>query len=73
MNKIIAIILLIAGIALIYTGTQRKHSLAGASESVGKDIASKVDGDPHVTTQTVYIVGGVVVAIVGAGMLFRRR
>jgi uncharacterized protein (UPF0333 family) len=73
MNRIIAIILLIVGIALIYTGTQRKNSIAGATESAGKEIASKVDGEARFPTHTVYMVGGAVIAIVGLAMMFRRR
>ena len=72
MNKIIALVLIIAGVALIYTGVQRKDSFAGTSERVGKQIAAKVDGDPHVTNATVYIVGGSVAALIGVGMMFRR-
>jgi hypothetical protein len=73
MTKLIAIIILIAGVVLIYTGNERRHSLVGASESAGKEIASKVDGDTHFPKATLYISGGVVLVIVGGAMLFRGR
>ncbi|MDB6168815.1 MAG: hypothetical protein JWM88_1679 [Verrucomicrobia bacterium] len=71
MNKVIALILLIAGIALVYTGNQRRHSIAGASEAAGKELASKVDGDARFPAHTLYMAGGVVLIIVGGAMLFR--
>jgi hypothetical protein len=73
MTKLIAIILLIAGIALIYTGNERRHSLAGAADSAGSNIARKVDGDAHFPEHTLYLAGGVVLVIVGGAMLFRGR
>ena len=64
--KLVSIILILAGAALIYLGSQRKQSIAGASESVGKEIASAVDGKPRVADHTLYYVGGGVLILIGA-------
>lgn len=67
--KIVSIVLILAGAALLYLGNQRKGSIAGASESVGKEIASAVDGKTRVTEHTWYYVGGgalILAGLVGA-------
>ena len=74
MNKtLLAIILIALGGVLLYLGNQRKESVAGAAESVGKDVASAVDGKPRVTDQTMYFVGGGALILVGIVVALRRR
>ncbi|MDB6169948.1 MAG: rane protein [Verrucomicrobia bacterium] len=63
MNKLISLILLAGGIALIIYGIN-------ASNSIGSDFSRLFTGSP--TDKSIWLlVGGVVAAIVGAGGLFR--
>lgn len=73
MNKIIGIVLLIVGGALIYQGVQRKESLVGVASEVGSDIANAVDGRTRVSKHYYYIGGGAVLAALGAGLMLGRR
>ena len=71
MNRIIGLILILAGGALLYQGVNRKDSIAGAASEVGTDIANAVDGGGRVPEHLYYIIGGGVVAAVGVGMMLR--
>ena len=73
MKKLIGLILLIAGIYICYVGNQHRHSVAGGIDSAATTVASKVDGDPHVTDATWYFVGGGVLILIGAFSLLGRR
>ena len=64
MNKILSIALLAGGIALIIYGIN-------ASNSLGSDFSRFFTGSP--TDKTIWLlIGGIVVAAVGAGGLLRR-
>ena len=71
MNKIIGIILILLGGFLIFKGTTRKDSFVGSAAQVGTDVANKVDGGGRIPEHYYYIIGGVVVAVVGLGMAVR--
>jgi hypothetical protein len=73
MNKIIGLVLLIVGGALLYQGLSRKDSVAGAASEVGTDVANAVDGGGRVPEHIYYIIGGGVVAAVGVGLMLRGR
>jgi len=72
MNKIIGIVLLIAGIILLVNGFNRQESLVGAASEVGTDVANAVDGGGRQPKHVLMLVGGGVLFVVGAGMTFRR-
>lgn len=73
MNKIIGIVFLVVGGALIYQGIQRKDSLVGAASEVGTDIANAVDGDARIPKHYYYIGGGSLLAALGLGALLGGR
>jgi hypothetical protein len=73
MNKIIGIVFLVVGGALIYQGIQRKDSLVGAASEVGTDIANAVDGDARIPKHYYYIAGGSLLAAIGLGALLSGR
>lgn len=73
MNKLIGLVLLIVGGALIYQGIQRKDSLVGAASEVGTDIANAVDGDARIPKHYYYIAGGSLLAALGLGITLGRR
>ena len=63
MNKIISLVLLVGGIALIICGLN-------ASDSVGSDVSRFFTGNP--TDKTIwFLIGGIVAAAVGAAGLMR--
>ncbi len=63
MNKIVSLVLLGLGIALIIFGVS-------ASNSIGSDFSRLFTGSP--TDKSIWLlVGGVIVAVVGAGGLMR--
>ena len=73
MNKtILAVILVVLGGVLLYLGAQRRDSLAGRAASVGHDVVSAVDGQPHATKETVYFVSGGILVVVGLFVALRR-
>ena len=72
MNKIIALVLIIAGIYICYLGNARRNSVAGNVAQASATVANKIDGEPHVTDATWYFVGGGVLIVAGAFTLTRR-
>lgn len=63
MNKLVSLVLLAAGIVLIVYGVN-------ASNSIGSSFSRLFSGSP--TDKTIWLlIGGVVVAMIGAGGLFR--
>lgn len=72
MKKVIALILIIAGIYLCYLGNARRSSVAGNVATASATVANKIDGEPHVTDATWYFVGGGLLIVVGAFSLSRR-
>lgn len=71
MNKIIGLVLLLIGGALIYQGVSRKDSVAGAASEIGADVANAIDGKARIPEHYYYIAGGGVLAIMGLGVLLR--
>jgi hypothetical protein len=72
MTRIIGIILIIAGVVLFSQGLSRKDSLVGHASKVGDELANSVDGGNRQPKHVVYMVGGGLLVIVGAGLTFRR-
>lgn len=72
MNKIIALVLIIAGIYVCYLGNSRRNSVAGSVANASATVANKIDGDVHVTDATWYFVGGGLLIVAGAFSLTRR-
>ena len=71
-KTLLAVVLIAIGGVLVYLGTQRKDSFAGAAQSVGHDVASAVDGKSRVTDSTLYFIGGGVLILIGIGAGLRR-
>lgn len=64
MNKIVSLVLLAVGVALIVYGIN-------ASNSIGSDFSRLFTGSP--TDKSIWmLIGGIVIAAIGAGGLFRR-
>ncbi len=72
MSKIIGIVLIAVGGYLVYVGWQRKESLAGGAAELTSKVANKVDGGARVPEHMMYLVGGGVLALVGAGLALKR-
>jgi hypothetical protein len=72
MNKIIALVLIIAGVYVCYLGNARRNSVAGSVANASATVANKIDGGPHVTNATWYFVGGGLLIVAGAFSLTRR-
>ena len=72
MNKVISLILIIAGIYVCYLGNSRRNSAAGSVDNAVDKVADKVTGEGHTTDATWYFVGGGVLIVVGAIGLTRR-
>lgn len=71
MNKILGLVLLLIGGALIYQGSSRQDSLMGAAAEVGTDVANAVDGGARIPEHYYYLIGGGVLAAIGLGALVR--
>lgn len=72
MNKIISLVLIIAGIYVCYLGNSRRNSAAGNVDAAVAKVENKVSGEGHTTDATWYFVGGGVLILVGAVGLGRR-
>lgn len=70
--KIIALVLIIAGVYLCYLGNSRRNSMAGNIDTASAKVANKLDGEGHTPDSTWYFVGGGVLIVVGAASLMRR-
>ena len=73
MNNIVTVACFVIGLALIYLSAQRRDSLAGVTESARKEIAAKLDGEPRFSTQTLYLIGGIALVLVGGAAFVRRQ
>ena len=71
MKKVIALILIIAGIYLCYLGNTRRHSVAGGLDAAATKVSNTVAGEGHTTDATWYFVGGGVLIVIGAFSLLR--
>jgi len=72
MKKSIGLLLIIVGGVLFYQGFARKDSLVGGAAEFGNKIANKVDGGTRVPQHVVYLAGGVVLALAGAGLVLHK-
>jgi hypothetical protein len=72
MPKIIALLLLLIGAGLVWHGFQVRDSLKGRAQAVSSDVQKSVTGDTKVTDATLFMVGGGVLAVVGAGLALKR-
>lgn len=73
MKTIIAIVLIVIGGWLIYSGYQKQESLSGSFDSVSNKVASSVDGKTRVTSHTWYYIGGGVLVLAGLGTFVASR
>lgn len=72
MKKLIGLILVIVGGVLLFQGWSRQDSLAGDVAKVGAKVANKVDGGARVPQHVIYMAGGAVLLVAGAGLLLRK-
>lgn len=72
MSKIIGIILLIAGLVLVYQGLSRRDSLAGQAAEAGTEIANSVDGGTRQPQHIFTLLGGGALIVAGGILTFRR-
>lgn len=72
MKKLLALILIIVGVALFYQGHQRRESLAGVSETAGKKALTAIDGQTRVSDYLWYEIGGAA-CVVGGGVILLRK
>ena len=73
MSRFITIACFALGFALLYLSAQHRDSLAGATESAGRKLATKLDGTPRFSPQTLYLVGGIALVLVGGAAFVRRQ
>jgi len=72
MNKIIGIVLIVVGGFLFFQGWSRKDSLVGGAAEVGTKMANAVDGGARTPKHIIYMVGGGLLVVVGAGVAMKR-
>jgi len=72
MRKLIGFVLVIVGVVLFFQGLNRKNSLVGEASSAGTSIANSVDGGTRTPQHVMLMIGGGVLAVVGAGMALRK-
>jgi hypothetical protein len=71
MRKLIGFVLVIVGVILFFQGLNRKNSLVGEASSAKTSIANSVDGGTRTPQHVMMMVGGGVLALVGAAMAIR--
>lgn len=72
MKTIIAIVLIIAGVAVFAQGLNRKDSIAGNMSEAGTKMANAMDGGARQPKHIIYMVVGGVLVVAGIGMVARR-
>jgi hypothetical protein len=72
MKAILGIICIVAGLALFFSGLNRKDSLAGHADRVGTSIANSFDGGVRTPTHVGYMVGGGALVLVGIAFVANR-
>ncbi|HUR57279.1 MAG TPA: DUF3185 family protein [Opitutaceae bacterium] len=73
MKTIIAIVLIIAGVAVFSQGLNRKDSIAGHVSEASTNVANAFDGGARQPRHIVYMVVGGVLVLAGIGMVARRN
>ncbi|HZP59864.1 MAG TPA: DUF3185 family protein [Opitutaceae bacterium] len=72
MRTFIAIILIAAGIGLIWHGFQVRNSLKGKAQEAGSELHQSLNGNSSVTDATWFFVGGGVIVIAGVATAVKR-
>jgi hypothetical protein len=72
MSKIIALVLLIAGVGLIWHGFQVRDSLKGKAQDVSSDVQKSWNGEPSITDATWFMIGGGLLVVVGAAAVAKK-
>jgi hypothetical protein len=73
MKTIIAIVLIIAGVAVFSQGLNRKDSVAGNLSEAGTNVANAFDGGARQPRHVTYMVVGGVLVVAGIGLVLRRN
>ena len=73
MKTIIAIVLIIAGVAVFSQGLNRKDSIAGKVSEAGTNVANAFDGGARQPRHITYMVIGGVLVVAGIGLVARRN
>lgn len=72
MKTILAIILIVAGVGVFFSGLNRRDTIAGQADAVGSNIANTVDGGARQPKHVVMMVVGGAMVILGIGLAMRR-
>jgi hypothetical protein len=72
MNRILGIILVLAGAYLLSVGISRRNSFVGHVDTAAANVANSVNGNTSAPTHVVYLVGGGLLVVLGAGIGLRR-
>lgn len=73
MKTILAIVLIIAGVAVFAQGLNRKDTLAGQASEASANIQNAFDGGARQPRHVVYMVVGGVLVLAGIGLAARRN
>lgn len=73
MKTLLAIVALLVGAWLVYTGWQRRESLVGQAAEAMSDLGRKVDGKTRIPEHTWYLAGGAFLVVAGAATLLVGR
>lgn len=73
MSKIIAILLILAGGWLIYTGYAQADSMAGRTKTALVELKNEIDGKGRTPKQYAYYGSGALLVALGAVLLLRKR
>ncbi len=69
MRRLIGLLLLVGGIALLYFGFADHETVGAATETVKDAVAKSSEGD-FSSKQTIMIAGGVLMALIGTALTF---
>lgn len=72
MRKIIAFLLMLAGLGLVWHGFQVRNSLKGRTQAAGSELHQTWNGNPTVTDATWFTAGGGVLLAVGLAVALKR-
>jgi hypothetical protein len=72
MKTILAIILIIAGVGIFFTGLNRRDTIAGQADAIGTNIANEFDGGVRTSRHVGYMIAGGALVLVGIGVAMRR-
>ncbi|MBL9214610.1 MAG: DUF3185 family protein [Opitutaceae bacterium] len=72
MKRVLGLLLALVGGILIFQGLARRDSLVGGAAEIGTELANKVDGKTRVPQHYIYISGGAILVLAGAGLVLYR-